>query len=168
MPYLTAAELLERFGPKELAELATADDRQVVDSGLMRATIAGSDRSAWDAEEIEAADEALARVQAALDEAGALIDGYLRTRYPLPLDVVPLPLKRVAADAARYYLMDDQATEEVRDRYAALVKLLQHIRDGQFTLGAEDPSPAQTGSPAVSATRPSRVMTTDMLGGYTG
>lgn len=164
--YLSALELMQRFGPQELAQTATPDDQAVVASALMRATIEGADRTAWTADEIAVADLAAEAVDAALADAAALIDGYLASRYTLPLTTVPLPLKRIAGDAARYYLMDDRATEEVSDRFEALKKLLQQIRDGKFTLGAEDP--AQTGSPAVSTHKPDRVMTSATLGAFTG
>lgn len=166
--YLTALELMQRFGPQELAQTATPDDQVVVEAALMRATIEGSSRTGWTSDETAVADLAAAAVATALADAGALIDGYLRSRYNLPLTAVPLPLKRVAGDAARYYLMDDKATEEVRDRFDALNKLLQQIRDGKFTLGAEDPTPAQAGSPAVSANKPDRVMTPSTMGAFIG
>lgn len=166
--YLTALELMQRFGPQELAQTATPDDQPVVDAALMRATIEGTSRAAWTPEEIAVADLAAGVVAAALADASALIDGYLASRYTLPLSAIPLPLKRVAGDAARYYLMDDKATEEVRDRFSALNKLLQQIRDGKFTLGAEDPAPPQAGSPAVSAGAPSRVMTPCTMAAFTG
>lgn len=166
--YLTALELMQRFGPQELAQTATPDDQVVVEAALMRATIEGASRADWTSDEIAVADLAAAAVDAALADAGALIDGYLRARYTLPLTTVPLPLKRVAGDAARFYLMDDKATEEVRGRFEALNKLLQQIRDGRFTLGAEDPTPAQAGSAAVSTARPDRVMTATTLGAFTG
>lgn len=166
--YLTALELMQRFGPQELAQIATPDDQVVVEAALMRATIEGTSRRGWTSDEIAVADLAAAAIDAALADAGALIDGYLASRYTLPLTTVPLPLKRIAGDATRYYLMDDKATEEVRDRFKALSKLLEHIRDGLFTLGAEDPTPAQAGSPAVSTARPDRVMTPSRMAAFTG
>lgn len=165
--YITPAQLLERFGPVETAQVATADDRAVVDSELLRLTISGGDRDAFDADAVADADEALERIQAATADAAALIDGYLRSRYTLPLDPVPLPLRRIAGDVVRYYLMDDRASEEVRERYAAQLKVLADIRDGRVTLGADDPAPAQVGSPAVS-TPTARVMTPGRLQGYAG
>jgi phage gp36-like protein len=161
--YLTAAELLDRMGPRELAELATPDDAAVVDAALLRLTINVGDRSGFDPGEIAVADEAVVRIGRALADGAALIDGYLATRYTLPLTVVPAPLKRIATDVARFYLMGQRATDEVRQRYDAQLKLLGAMRDGDFTLGAEDPAP-DVGLPAVSA--PGRTMTRDRLAGY--
>lgn len=161
--YLTPIQLLERVSPKELAELATPEDRPVVDPALLRAAIGGESLDAWDSDEVQVVTETLARIDRALADVSALIDGYLAGRYTLPLATVPAPLKRIATDCARYYLMDQRATEEVRTRYANQLRMLAAMRDGDFTLGAGDPSPS-AGEPAVRA--PGRVMTSDRLGQY--
>jgi phage gp36-like protein len=161
--YLTPVQLLERVSPKELSELATPEDRPVIDPALLRAAIRGESLAAWGAQEIAVANEALARIDRALTDVAALIDGYLAARYSLPLATVPAVLRRIATDCARYYLMDQRATEEVRTRYQAQLRLLAAIRDGDFTLGADDPAPA-AGEPAVRA--PGRVMTADRLEQY--
>lgn len=140
--YLTPSGLMDRFGPRELAELSTADDLHIVDSELLRLTITGGDRSAFSAAEIATADEALARIQMALTEASAIIDSFLRPRYALPLVPVPPPLPRLAGDIARFLLMDDRATEEARSRYEAALKMLAEMRDGRLTLGPSEPAVA--------------------------
>lgn len=159
--YLVPAELMARFGPQELTEAATPDDRALVTPELLRATINASDRSEWSADEIAVADETLARIEALLADAAQFIDGYLRARYSLPLDPVPTSLKRVAGDVARYYLHEDRATDEIQRRYKDAVKLLESIAAGEVTLGAQDPSPATAGAPQVST--PGRVFTRDSL-----
>ena len=86
MPYITTAELAERPGARELALAASSDTAPVVAYALMDATLRGADRSAWTTEQVVAADAALQRVQDAVAEAGAVIDGYLAQRgYALPL-----------------------------------------------------------------------------------
>ncbi len=77
MPYISTAELAERPGARELALAASSDTAPVVAYALMDATLRGADRSAWTPEQLAAADAALARVQDAVAEAGALIDGHL-------------------------------------------------------------------------------------------
>jgi len=72
----------------------------------------------------------------AIADAEAEIDSYL-SRYPLPLATVPTVLIRLSCDIARYYLYDDQATEQVTRRYDAAVKFLLAVSKGQINLGTD-------------------------------
>ena len=72
MPYITHAELAERPGAVELAQLATDANRPVVDAELMDATLRGADRSAWSAEALTDADDAMRRIDEAVAEADQL------------------------------------------------------------------------------------------------
>ncbi|MCR6494794.1 DUF1320 family protein [Thermomonas sp. S9] len=49
-----------------------------------------------------------------LDDAQAEIDGYIASRYKLPLPTVPAALARIACDVARYRLWEDVASDDVR------------------------------------------------------
>ncbi|EDV5585186.1 DUF1320 domain-containing protein, partial [Salmonella enterica subsp. salamae] len=53
----------------------------------------------------------------ALNDAGALADSYLSAKYTLPLAVVPQVLVQHCCAIAFYYLCDQQASEQARDRY---------------------------------------------------
>ncbi|EID6654543.1 DUF1320 family protein [Salmonella enterica] len=57
------------------------------------------------------------KLSQALSDAGALADSYLTTRYDLPLAVVPQVLVQHCCAIAFYYLCDQQATDQARDRY---------------------------------------------------
>ena len=144
MPYITTAELAERPGSREIALLATSDGAATVDYALMDATLRGQDRSAWQADDIAQADAALQRVQDAIAEADALIDGYLGKRYTLPLSSPPGILTTWARAIVRYKLHGDRLSTEgndpiVRD-YKDALKFLEQIAAGKFSLGIEDPS----------------------------
>ncbi|EJN2453992.1 DUF1320 family protein, partial [Salmonella enterica] len=52
----------------------------------------------------------------ALNDAGALADSYLSAKYTLPLAVVPQVLVQHCCAIAFYYLCDQQATDQARDR----------------------------------------------------
>ncbi len=102
MPYISTSELAERPGAREIMLSASGDVAPVSDVGLMDATLRGGDRSAWTAEQRAAADAALRRVEDAVAEAGALIDGYLAQRgYPLPLVLPPTSTARACSPPGR-------------------------------------------------------------------
>lgn len=73
-------------------------------------------------------------VTEAIDDAGGLIDGYLATRYPLPLASVPSVLKRVARDLVRYSL-DNDPSDVVTKRRDDAVSFLKLLAKGEVTLG---------------------------------
>jgi phage gp36-like protein len=137
MPYATQADLEARFGADELTQLT---DR--VGAGVPDAAI----------------------VARALADADAEIDGYLASRYALPLATVPPVLVRIACDIARYRLWEDRASEEVRRRYEDARRMLESIARGQVSLGL----PAASSAPALAEVSLGnvRVMTRDGTGGY--
>jgi phage gp36-like protein len=143
--YLTPAQLAEIPGALELAQVASDDHGAVVDAELMELTLRGEDRSAYAADAIAAADAALVRIEAAIDQVALLIDGYLRLRYTLPLDPVPEILAGWARAIVRYRLHkdlhlegDERRNPIVRD-YRDALKFLAEVRDGRFSLGVSDP-----------------------------
>lgn len=117
MSYAAIDDLVSRFGESEIIQLT---DREV--SGAL--------------------DDAVA--QQALDDASAEIDGYLQSRYTLPLATVPAALARVCADIARYRLYDDHASEQIRDRYRDAIRWLEGVSRGNVSLGLADDGSAPT------------------------
>ena len=160
MAYITTTELAERPGARELAQLASADAQPVSDFALMDATLRGQDRSAWTPAQTAAADLALARVQDAIAEAGALIDGYLAQRgYTLPLELPATStgksvLTAWARSITRYLLNKSRISDEGKDPvardYRDALKMLGLLAQGKYSLGAGDPEAA--GSAASGAT----------------
>ena len=156
MPYISHAELAERPGARELAQVATDENRPVVDTELMDATLRGADRSAWTPEALADADDALRRIDEAISEADSVIDGYLVKRgYAVPVALPgDKPMKLIAAWSraiTRYLLAKDTITDEksspiYRDDRDAR-RMLQQVADGSFSLGAGDPqAPGQGGT----------------------
>ena len=152
MAYVTLPQLAEIPGALELAQVAT--DRHaaaVVDAELMEATLRGGDRSAWEAPEIAQADAAAARITEAVDEATAVIDGYLARRYTLPLASPPRILTKWARSIARYTLhadrIADERTDPVGRDYRDAIRFLELVAAGKFSLGLDDPTtgPAAAG-----------------------
>lgn len=132
--YATLADLVARFGEREIAQLTNRDGLDVIDSSV--------------------ADQALA-------DANAEAEAYLAARYPVPPAPVPQVLVMVVCNIARYRLYDDAAPEEVRRRYEDAARLLARIASGEISIGPAQSAPthAQTaqlvgGSPAVFGRRP--------------
>lgn len=67
-------------------------------------------------------------------EASSLIDGYLTTRYTLPLVTVPQIVTGWAADITRFKLWDERAPDEVRRRYDDALEQLTQLSRGQISL----------------------------------
>ncbi len=122
MTYATEQHMIDRFSEQELVELT---DRV----GVGRIDTAVLDR--------------------ALTDADGEINGYLATRYALPLATVPIVLTRLACDVARYFLYQDRATEAVRTRYQDALKFLRNVAAGVVSLGvdASNAAPADSSGP---------------------
>jgi phage gp36-like protein len=134
--------MIDRFGETELVQLTNKDNNAATSI------------------DDPALDQALA-------DANAEIDGYLTGRYALPLDPVPLMLKRSACDIARYHLFDDRVTEQVQKRYDGVVAFLRSVGKGDISLGVDAASqPAgAAGGPEVAPGN-ERVFTQDSLADY--
>jgi len=126
--YVTLAELIERFGETVLKQLADRDGDDAIDTDV-------TDR--------------------AIADAAALIDGYLKVRYQLPLASVPPMLKPIAADIVFYHLHPHGAPEEVRNRYRDAIRQLEGLAKGTLRLDVDGAEPTAPGErPKVqSATR---------------
>lgn len=135
--YVTKQELIDRFGEATLADLTDRGDSEpgVIDDAVL-------DR--------------------AIDDAGAVVDGYLKVRYSLPLAAVPALLKPLAEDMIFYRLHVHGAPEEARNRYIAAIRQLEGLSKGTLKLdvaGAEPDAPGE--SPKVSG--PERMFSRDTL-----
>lgn len=141
MPYATQDDLISRFGEVEIEQLT---DRTGAAGAIDAAVVA-----------------------AKLADADGEIDGYLQGRYTLPLAVVPISLKRIACDIARYHLYDDRATDQVTKRYTDAIKFLTLVGKGELQLGLspDQTSAASSGGPEFIA--PGRVFSTDTLRDFT-
>lgn len=147
--YVTLEQLAELPGARELSQVASDAHGALVDPALLELSLTGGDRSAYDADEIAAADQAIERIEEAVRDAGGLIDGYLGSRYALPLASTPSMLAIWARAIARYRLHGNRLTGEnndpiVRD-YRDAIRFLEQVAAGKFSLGVEDPAGAGVG-----------------------
>jgi phage gp36-like protein len=137
--YATQADLIDRFGEAEIAQL--------------------SDRVTGSTPDADVIGRALADAQAE-------IDAYLGVRYALPLDTVPPVIVRLAADVARYHLYSGNGNESVRQRYLDAVGLLKRLASGEVRLDGAAQHPPATGAITVGVRAPRRVFGADTLQSY--
>jgi len=110
--YCTKQGMIDRFGQNELIQLT---DRSVPPSDIIDDTV----------------------LNQALADADSVINGYLSARYTLPLANIPTSLARYAADIARYFLYDDDATERVEKAYDKAISFLKDVSKGVASVGVD-------------------------------
>jgi phage gp36-like protein len=147
--YASATQLLERYSADEIAQRADPSVPRLVFGELLSHAVAGDDLSDFSPEEQEAAWAALANIERALGDAEDTINGYIGTRYQLPLSQVPNILKLHACQIARVLLYDEDATKQVSELYQSTVKYLHDVSSGRASLGLTEAG--ATAAPAASA-----------------
>lgn len=102
----------------------------------------------------------------AIADADAEIDGYVGTRYTLPLpEPVPAVLVPIACDITRYRLYDDAVPEVVRQRYEDAISRLKDIAAGRLSLGI-DPAAVAPVAGTVKVRSRDRLFSDELLGDY--
>lgn len=101
-----------------------------------------------------AADDAT--VARALDDASALIDGYIAIRVSLPLVPVPAVVRNLAMDIAIYRLANDAGllAEDMRKRYEDAIAFLKDVARGIATV----PQPKPADAPVTPVASPQSVL----------
>ena len=120
MSYATQANMIARFGEQELIQL--------------------TDR----------ADPALEMVDAAVFAADATradgyVNGYLRTRYALPMVSPDIAVLTAAENVTRYYLYGNGAPQFVKDNFDESTAWLKLVQDGKVQLDATLAPASSTG-----------------------
>jgi phage gp36-like protein len=126
MSYASQADMEDRFGATELAQRTDRTNGAVIDTVVLGRALADADSE---------------------------IDGYLATRYTLPLPSTPPVVNRLACEIARYRLFDDGVPETVRVRYQDAVSLLKRLSSGEVQLAGISPVVVAGGTGNAVATR---------------
>ena len=111
--YATEDDLKKRFGARQIDELKSMHEIEVTEG-----------------EEPEPVDV----VEVALQDADEEINGYIGSRYALPLANVPSNLKRIACDIARYRLYSEQPFEHITKLYDDAIAFLKRVQDKKAEL----------------------------------
>lgn len=111
-------------------------------------------------------------VTACIAAADALIDGYLRGRYTVPLSTVPALVNEISVNLAIYELFNRTkamlVTEQIEKNRTFYIELLEDIGKGTVTLDVVDQAgqAVTTSFAASNKTAADRVFTSDLLGAY--
>ena len=141
MTYATQDDLVARYGTYMVQEL--------------------TDRADPPASAIDAA-----VVAHALDDADAVIDGYLKGRYALPLAQTPRLVRDLAQAIAIYKLHRDTVSEKIRREYEDAISQLKQIGTGAIRLEVAGVEPESSGSSGVQFSDRPRDMTPDNMKGW--
>jgi phage gp36-like protein len=154
--YLTPADLVARFGAEEIAQVADRSTPREVTPELLLLALADDPLTGWAASDVAAVTAAKALLLTTIDDAQSAIDAYLSGRYTTPLASVPLVIRRMVADVARYYLHGDRASDPIIKAYDAAMGLCRDISTGKVSFGADvvdSPKGGAGGVEMVSSTR---------------
>ena len=141
MAYCTLDQLQTRFGETLLIDLSHREGERPVapDAALFERVIADAD---------------------------ALIDGYLKGRYQLPIAAVPPILTDLSQAIAIYKAHSSVAAEKIRKDYEDALKTLKDIGSGAARLDVAGAEPAASGSSGARITDRQRPFTEKNLEGW--
>jgi hypothetical protein len=154
----SASQLLVRFGPRDITEVAVADTDRVIEPELLVAAAAGKPLDDWSAEDVAIAVMALARIADAVTRSRSEVSFYLRFRAAG--EDAPEWVTDDLAEIARYHLYDDAGKEEstVRVLYKDVIKRLETLAKEDKERGA-----AEAGLSGMQLTSQPRLMSRTTL-----
>lgn len=137
--YCTLDDMVNRFDLNELIQLTSESGQGVINEQV---------------------------VEAAIQDASNLIDGYISGRYALPLTSVPALLTKQCADIARYNLYDNAVSEVVEKNYKAALDYLMQVGKGTLKLGLSNDSQAAESDQMIEIESSTTVFGRDVSKGF--
>jgi phage gp36-like protein len=130
MIYATSDDMIARYPNRDLVQLTNEDPTQTTVN--------------------------TAPIDQAIEDASSEIDGYLESRFALPLTDPPAVLNRLTCDIAMYRLQSLRPLHDLADarkRYDDALSLLLRVARGEVTLGlaADNLEPPQSSGSVVTA-----------------
>lgn len=141
MAYCTLDELKDRYSERMLVSLS---DRGDVATGTVDADL----------------------IDRAIADADALIDGYLKVRYALPLATLPRLVKDLSLRISIYYAHAHVAADKIKTDYEEALKTLKQISQGLIQLDVEGVEPPASGAAEVRTNEPERPFTAASMKGF--
>lgn len=155
----SAIALITRFGAKELADLSVPVTRDPIDPELLEAAAKSASLSGWDAEDVQTAVVALARIADAATRARSEVQFYLR--YRKPGEDAPEWVTDDLPELTRFHLYGEKANAEsaVRLRYRDILKRLENLAAEDEKRGA-----AESGQSGLQVSHQPRLFNRNSLG----
>ncbi len=152
--YCTIDDILKDFSKTDLIQLTNDENRSESSIDLSNVLDACTIRIL---EQIKAADEE--------------IDGYLRSKYPLPLSSVPQRIRQLSKDISIYNVYKRRHRLDMPDTLVSLYKMavaeLDQIRKGFVSLDINSPSEATVVSKTrCNKTQKDKIFNSSLLGSY--
>ena len=141
MPYASQADMEARFSTIDLVNLT---DRGDPATGDIDPTV----------------------LDAALDDASRIMDGYIARRYAVPLASVSNDVTIKCVMIAYYLLHRDSVPEKVRSDYNDALKWLRDVSTGNVILDVALAAAPAGSSDAAEIEAPDRIFTNDTMGGF--
>lgn len=141
MPYTSLDALTKKFGTDMLLGLT---DRATPPAGVIDIDV----------------------VNDALTDTDAVIDGYLGTRYVLPLVETPPQIPEIAISIAIWKLHTFEPGDKIKSDYRDALQALRDIAKGAIKLNATTVEPATTGDGGARMTDRERPLTQENLKGF--
>ncbi len=134
----SAVQLIERFGAREITEVAVPKTAVSIAPELLLAAAQGEPLDDWPSEDVDAAVAALARIADAMTRARNEVAFYLR--YRDPDDAVPAWVSDDLMEVARYHLFDEAGGKEstIRLRYQDVITRLSQLASDDEARGATE------------------------------
>ena len=141
MPYTSLAQLIDHYGERTLIGLS---DRAEVPTGVVDTDV----------------------VDRALTDTDAVIDGYLKPRYQLPLSEEQPLIADLAQVIAYWKLHLYEPDPKAKKDYEDAMRMLRDISGGVVRLSAAGVEPSGAGGTGVRITDRERPMSADKMTGW--
>ncbi len=141
MAYCTQAQLEERYSTNFLIELSDRDDTPatIVDASL---------------------------ITRAITDADAVIDGYLKPVYALPLASTPNQITDLSLSIAIYKAHGNVVSDKIKEDYKTALMQLKDIGAGRIKLDIAGVEPEGSGASQVITNEKEQVLTADSMKGF--
>lgn len=141
MPYCTLLQLQDRYSERLLIQLS-------------------------DREDVAATEIDTAMIDRAIADADAVIDGYLKPVYALPISTVPKLLTSISIRLSIYNAHSNVASEKITNDMKSAMAELRDISTGKIKLDLDGVEPEGSGAAEVITNEPEQTFNAGTMKGF--